>query len=125
MAEGTRPKQLTPEAAELLTVTYVTEFDNGSSGAADTIDWTVGQKQRTTLTAATVTLTFTAPPGVGNFVLKVIQDGAGGRFITWPASVKWPSATPPVLTVAAGSIDIVSFYYDGTNYFGVASYAFA
>ena len=36
------------------------EFDNGNSSTADTIDWGVGNKQKSTLTG-NCTYTFTAP----------------------------------------------------------------
>lgn len=105
-------------------VTFFSEYDNGNSGASITINFGRSQKQKLTLTANT-TLTFNAPPGVGNFLLKLVQDGTGGRLITWPASVKWTLNTSPTLSSNANSVDIATFYYDGTNYYGVASLNFA
>ena len=55
----------------------------------------------------------------------MVQDGTGSRTATWPASVKWPSGTAPTLTTTASSVDIVSFYYDGTNYYGQAGLNFS
>ena len=71
------------------------------------------------------TFTFTAPSNPCNLVLVLIQDGTGSRTIVWPATVKWPDGTAPTLSTAGASVDIVSFYYDGTNYHGVASLAFS
>lgn len=99
---------------------YFTEFDNGNSGTSDTINWTVSNKQRSTLTG-NVTFTFTAPGGPCNLVLVLIQDGTGSRLVTWPASVKWAGGVAPTLTTTAGRVDIVSFYYNGTNYYGQAA----
>jgi hypothetical protein len=105
-------------------ITFAAEFDNGDSGAADTIDFGAGQKQKSTLTA-NCTYTFTPPAGPGNFILKVIQDVTGSRTVTWPATVKWDTAgTAPTLSTAGGSVDIISFYYDGTNYYGQAGLDF-
>lgn len=106
------------------TIVFTSEFDNGNSGTADTIDWGAGNKQKSTLTG-NVTYTFTAPGGVGNFLLKIVQDATGSRTVTWPASVKWPGGTAPTLSTAANAIDIVTFYYDGTSYYGTSSLAFA
>ncbi len=100
------------------------EFDNGNSSTADTIDWGKGNKQKSTLTG-NCTFTFTAPESKGNFVLRLIQDGTGTRLVTWPGTVKWPGGVAPTLTTTAAGIDIVSGYYDGTNYYCVASLAFA
>jgi len=50
----------------------------------------------------------------------------GGRTVTWPGSnILWPGGVAPSLSSAANTIDIVSFYFDGTNFYGVASLAFA
>jgi len=106
------------------TMAFSSEIDNGNSGAADTIDWTLGNKQRSTLTGD-VTFTFTPPPGPCNLVLKLVQDATGNRNPVWPATVKWAGGVEPSWSTAAGAIDIVSFYYDGTNYFGAAMTGFA
>lgn len=106
-------------------IRFIAEFDNGLSGAAETIDWNVTNKQLSTL-SATTTFTFTAPTdGVGNFLLRLVQDVTGNHDITWPANVKWPGGTPPNLQSAGGTEHIVSFYYNGTDYYGVASALFA
>lgn len=91
------------------------EVDNGNSGAADTIDWTKGNKQKSTLTG-NCTFTFTAPGGACNLVFTLIQDATGSRTVTWPDSVKWPNDTAPTLTTTGGKKDVVTFYYNGTNY---------
>jgi hypothetical protein len=105
-------------------ITFIAEVDNGNSSTADTIDFGAGQKQKSTMTG-NCTYTFTAPDGTGNFVLKLIQDGTGSRLATWPATVKWPSGTAPTLSTAAASVDIITFYYDGTNYYGQAGLNFS
>ena len=90
-----------------------------------TINWGNGNKFKFTFGAFNETFTFTAPTKPGNFLLMLVQDGTGSRTATWPATVKWPSGTAPTLSTAAASIDIVSFYYDGTNYFGNSSLDFS
>lgn len=99
---------------------YFTETDNGNSSTSDTIDWTVSNKQKSTLTG-NCTFTFTAPPGPCNLVLKLVQDGTGSRTVTWPAAVKWPGGVAPTLTTTASRVDVITFYYDGTNYLGASS----
>ncbi len=103
---------------------YFTEYDNGNSGTSKTVDWAAnGHKQKITMTGDCA-FTFTAPAGPCNLLLKKIQDGTGSRVPTWPAAVKWPGGTKPVHS-GANKTDIVSFYYDGTNYYGVANMDFA
>ena len=103
--------------------TFIAEVDNGNSSTSDTVDWGAGQKQKSTLTG-NCTFTFTAPDGPCNVMFKLIQDGTGSRTVTWPNTVKWPAATAPTLTTSANGVDIVAFYYDGTNYYAQATLAF-
>ena len=91
-----------------------------------TVDWTAGNKATVTLTGNVGTLAFTNPTNPCNVLLKIVQDGTGSRLITaYDADVKWAGGTKPTLTTTAAGIDICSFYWDGSNYFGVASLAFA
>lgn len=100
------------------------EVDDGNSSTADTINWTTGNFHKSTMTG-NCTYTFTSPTNVGRYQLMLVQDATGSRIATWPASVKWPSGTAPTLSTAASSIDIITFYFDGTNFYGVDSLAFA
>jgi hypothetical protein len=100
---------------------------NGNSGAAFTVAWPSGASQKITLTA-NCTFTFTAPPAPlsdVNLTLYVTQDGTGSRTATWPAIVKWTGAAAPTLTTTAAAVDIITFKWDGTNYWGVMSPNFA
>lgn len=103
---------------------FDTEVDNGNSGAAKTIDWTTGNKQKVTLTAD-CTFTFTAPAGACNLVLRLIQDGSGNRTPTFPATCRWPDGgTLPAWSTAGGAIDLLEIYYNGTNYYCVEALDF-
>jgi hypothetical protein len=101
----------------------LTEYDAGNSGASIEIDWADGQNQKLTLTAA-ATLTFANPAAGMTAKLKLIQDGTGSRTVTWP-TIKWVGGAAPTLSTAAGAIDIVSLYYDGSAYYGSALTGFA
>jgi hypothetical protein len=92
------------------------EYDNGNSSTADTIDWGQGNFQKSTLTG-NCTYTFTAPSGPARLTLKILT-GAGSFAVTWPATVKWTAATAPTITTTASKVDLVTFWYDGTSYWG-------
>lgn len=70
------------------------------------------------------TFSFSNPSASGrccSFTLIRTKDNtATARNITWPASVKWNNATPPVLTQTAIAIDIFEFFTidAGTTWFG-------
>lgn len=101
-----------------------------SSSNAMTIDCTLGNHVNTTLTENT-TLTLSNPSPAGNrccVVWKITQDGTGSRTVTWPAAVKWASATAPTLTTTAAGVDIITLIYDATAalwYGGAFGKAFA
>lgn len=116
---------LTTSNAQLKSIAFGTLYDNGSSGNAYTLAWDNGQKQKITLTGAPCVFTFTAPTkGTASFILEVIQGAGGSKTATWPGTVKWPGGVAPVLSTTAGAVDIVSFFYDGTNYYGAANLNF-
>lgn len=102
-----------------------------SSAGILTIDLTTGNSFVTTLTENVTTVTISNPPvtgAYGQFVIKIIQDGGGGAFtVTWPASVKWPSGTAPVITVTNNAIDEITLRTidAGNEWRGSFSQAFA
>lgn len=89
---------------------FSAEFDAGNTGAAKTINFASGQKQKMTLTAnCTLTLQF---PGVGNYVLRALV-GATAYSLTWPAGTKFFGGTAPLAPVSNGTA-IYTVYYDGS-----------
>jgi len=98
---------------------YYTETDDGNSSTADTIDWTVGPAHKSTLTG-NCTYTFTAPPSPCSLILRIVGDGTV-RTVTWPNTVKWAAATKPTHTGTVSVIDLIAFYFDGTNYWAGAT----
>lgn len=47
--------------------------------------------------------------------LTLVQDGVGGRTVTWGAPFKFPSGIAPTLSVVANAVDEILFDSDGTN----------
>jgi len=81
-----------------------------------TIDWKLGNKFQFTWGAQANTFTFTAPSNPCNLLMKMIQDGTGGRDATWPANVKWLGDEPTWTDGGVSKVMLVSMYYDGTDY---------
>jgi hypothetical protein len=124
---GTSDSQtLTNKTLQGAFISLESEYDNGNSGTSDTINWNNGNIQKSTLTG-NVTYTFTDPTGTtdGRFSIRLVQDGTGGRTVTWPASVKWPEGTAPTISTAASAEDIITFEKRGSSYYGVASQNFS
>jgi hypothetical protein len=99
------------------TITNYTEtLYSANTGTAITVDLANGTVQKLTLTGnATITMP-TATAGK-SFVMILAQDGTGSRTVTW-STVVWPSATAPTITSTASKRDILSFFSDGTSWFG-------
>lgn len=102
-----------------------TEVTTASSGSALTLDLSIANVRKVTLTA-NCTFTFSNPPATGKagtLSLILVQDGTGSRIATWPASVKWSGGTPPTLSTAIGAIDILTFITidAGATFFGFLS----
>jgi len=106
-----------PEATQ---IHYGREVDNNATGSTLTIDWRRGQKQRVDMTSD-CTFTFSAPEGVCNLMLRLVQDGTGGRDPTFPSTVKWQGGTVPTWVTTANAVNVIAMYYDGTNYHSTAS----
>ena len=99
------------------TVTNYTETPfSANSSTAITLALTNGTVQIITLTGnATITMP-TATSGK-SFVMMLKQDGTGSRTVTW-STVKWAGGTAPTITSTASRLDLLSFFADGTNWYG-------
>jgi len=94
----------------------------GAGGGARTIDLTLGNVVTCTVSASTVTFTFSNPPASGNAgSFTLILTNGGSQTVNWPASVKWAGGTVPTLTAAG--VDLLSFLTTdgGTTWYGFVS----
>jgi len=91
-----------------------------SPSGAFTVDWTAKHIHRVTITGVGLDMTFTNPPGPCYLLLIVVQ-GDGDDTIDWDheADIDFPGGVNPTLSTGAADVDIVKFYFDGTNYLGL------
>jgi len=85
-----------------------------ASTATTTINLATGNVLEVFLTSNT-TLSFTNPR-IGTYIIKIKQDGTGGRVVTFP-TMKWADDAVPTITPTANRTDLVTLIYDGTNYY--------
>ena len=97
---------------------YVETPYSANSSTAITLDLTNGTVQIITLTG-NCTFTFPTATSGKSFILLLKQDATGSRTVTWPASVKYAGGTAPTITSTASRQDRLSFFADGTNWYGV------
>jgi hypothetical protein len=81
-----------------------------------------GNIQKVTLTGNVTFSAFANPVAGQSLTLFVTQDATGARLLTSTMKFAGGSKT---LSTAAGSIDIITAYYDGTNYYATLAKAFA
>lgn len=93
-----------------------------SYGATITPDVANGNVQTVTLTGNVTFSAFSNPEAGQSITLIVKQDGTGGRTLT---STMMFAGGEKTLSTAANSIDIISVFYDGTNYYASLSKGFA
>lgn len=91
----------------------------GTVSTTCTLDLTNGTVQTATLTASTA-CTFTMPTAVAgkSFVLLLNQAAVTGNGTATFTSVKWNGAGAPTITATAGKMDILSFFSNGTSWYG-------
>ena len=82
------------------------DFDNSNSHLLDLS----GMSGDLTITA------FSNGKQGASYLIKVLQ-GSTARDVTWPASVVW-LGNEPTLSDDANGFNILTFYYDGTNFIG-------
>jgi hypothetical protein len=97
---------------------YVETPFSANSSTAITLDLTNGTVQIITLTG-NCTFTFPTATSGKSFILLLKQDATGSRTVTWPATVKYAGGTNPTITSTASKLDILSYFADGTNWYGV------
>ena len=97
----------------------------GTVTSSHTLALTNGTVQTATLTASTA-CTFTMPTATAgkSFVLLLKQAAATGNGTATFTGVKWGASGAPTITATAGRMDILSFFSDGTNWYGSATQGF-
>jgi len=113
---GTTPTLTNP------TITNYTETLYTASGSGNiTIDLANGTVQRITATGST-TIFMPVVGAAKSFVLMVKQDGTGSRSVGFSAQVGytlyWPGGVAPTLSTTANSVCMLSFFSDGTSWYG-------
>jgi hypothetical protein len=98
------------------------ESDQTVGAASITINMANGNVQQVTLSATAVTSSSITNPATGMLlVLRIKQDGTGGRTWAWPANVVWCGAgVAPTVVAAANAETTVALEYDGTNWQEIA-----
>jgi hypothetical protein len=96
----------------------VAEYNAGSSGASITIDFDNNKDQRVTLSADT-TITLSNPKEGVTMSLRIIQDAATARTVSFATTLKTPGGVDYVATTDLSAEDIISFQYRNGAWYAV------
>jgi hypothetical protein len=96
-------------------VGYKEDINALTSSASISVDATTAPVHTVTLAHA-ATFTISNMVSGQSILIIITQDGTGARTGTF-TSVKFPGGAP-TLSTGAGDIDVISVFYDGTNYLG-------
>lgn len=103
---------------------HYNSWTTGDSGTAIDLDFDTYQARTVTLNAANVAIELQTPRGPGAFKLILIQDGTGGRNVTWSTegseSIYAPSGTLAPDT-NANTRTLYGLIYDGSDWTCVKS----
>jgi hypothetical protein len=58
------------------------------------------------------------PATPGDYATILIRQDGTGNTVTWPAEVKWPGGTPPVLSTTPGNLDWIEIRRVGDFWIG-------
>ena len=89
------------------------------AGGFLTIDLSLSNVFRINLTENLATLTLNNP--IIGFYMFELNQAVAGRTVVWPGTFKWPNSVDPTLSLTLNKIDLISAFWDGTNFYGVVS----
>lgn len=97
---------------------YHQMVSHGSISSTENINWQVGAYQKLS-TGGSFSLTFSDPTATAPLFLEVTYGGV--HTVTFPTNVQWSGGTTPTLTKVTGKIDLFTFVFNGTYYWGTYS----
>ena len=95
-----------------------TPIETNTDGATVTFDLDVANTHTVTL-GGNRTLALSNVDVGQKFIIRLTQDGAGSRTVTWFSTIKWAGGVTPTLTTTANKTDVFGFIctsagnYDG------------
>jgi len=87
------------------------------AGVTQIINFNLGNNQKVDLNNIDNDVTFQLdnPVSGANYTIEIIQ-GINLQNVIWPVNVKWESGQPLIVTQTDSATDLVTLYYNGTNF---------
>lgn len=113
--------------ADVLGITEALDGRQHSIACADTVtvDLGAGGTQYMTFDRDAVAMSFSNPTGGSVYRLLLQQSSGGSDSITWSTTIKWRGGSAPTLTAAGSAVDILTFTYINSAWYGDIALNFA
>lgn len=113
--------------AEVLAVANGMQAGQQQITCADsvTVDWSAGATAYMTFDRDSVALTFSNPVAGQVYRLMAKQSAGGSDVFTWTTTVKWRGGSAPTLTTTGNAVDIFTFVYIDSVWYGDCALNFA
>ena len=96
-----------------------------TDAASLTLNWSSASGFFISVMSVNTTIAFSGAVANQRIIVELQQAASGGPYtITWPVGIKWQGGTAPTMTATASKKDIYSFFFDGTDYLGIATQNF-
>lgn len=118
-ASGTDVLELRSDKSTLFKGQFGSPRVTTSLNGSQTYDFSTGNTVEITLTG-NLTLNHSNTRAGSIYTVIFIQDGTGSRTLTLNSSIKSTGGVAPTLTTAPASIDILTYYSDGTNLYEIS-----
>jgi hypothetical protein len=86
-----------------------------AAAATATLDLSLANIHHITMPAGNITIALSNGVAGQCFIIRILQDGVGGRTVTWFTTIKWAGGSAPTLTTTASKADTLGFEITGTN----------
>ncbi len=118
--DGFYPEELAGVFAQALAAgTYLDGREQQiTSGDSVTVNFANGATAYLTLDRATTAITLSGGENGKVYRLRLVQDGTGGRAVTWSTTVRWRGKAAPTITADANAEDWITLVYSNGNWYG-------
>jgi hypothetical protein len=113
--------------AEVLTLANAMQAGQQQITCADnvTVDWSAGSTAYMTFDRDSVALTFSNPVAGQVYRLLAKQSAGGSDVFTYATTIKWRGGSAPTLTTTGNAVDIFTFVYIDSAWYGDCALNFA
>lgn len=86
-----------------------------SAAETATLNLALSNINHITMPAGNITIAISGGTTGQCFIVRILQDGTGGRTVTWFTTIKWAGGSAPTLTTTGSKADTFGFEITGSG----------